>query len=373
VVDAWRARARHGDRADLLFAALHRCDPLADEAARGLSPGALDAALRGDLRSASPALRQLVDHAAQIPEWVDRERADEAGALFFRSGPAGGITLGAKSLIAGYCSPGGNKPLAFSGQLEARVSGRLAETGRFVVLTNTPGMLEPFAEGWRVTLRVRLMHARVRQLLRRSGRWRDDLWGAPINQHDMAATALLFSVVFLEGIRDFGVHVTPEEAEGYVHLWRWSSWLMGVDEELLPQSEAEGAALVDIIESTQAPPDDDARRLAAALLESPRGALQGRGGRIAEWQIAMGQGFCRALLGDDLADALHLPRTRWRRIVPAVRTALETSRRVLPHAVRRHLAHRAEARGRRYWDRNVELGLAGAAPRFALPAALRGA
>ncbi|MEZ4249513.1 MAG: hypothetical protein R3B99_14890 [Polyangiales bacterium] len=45
----------------------------------------------------------------------------------------------------------------------------------------------------------------MRRLLLRSERWKSELWGAPINQHDMAATSLLFSVVFLSGIRQFGV------------------------------------------------------------------------------------------------------------------------------------------------------------------------
>src|SRR5690606_6100879 len=148
--------------------------------------------------------------------WVDWTRVDRAGKLFFRSGPAGGITLGAKSLVGGYCSPGGNKPLAFSGALESQVSRRLAETGRFVVATNTAGALRPGGEAWAITLRVRLMHAQVRRLLLRSGRWRSELWGAPINQHDMAATSLLFSVVFLSGLRELGVPVTREEAEDYV-------------------------------------------------------------------------------------------------------------------------------------------------------------
>ncbi len=364
---------RFGAVAERLFDALQEEDPLADEAVAALDgrpPEVLDAALRGDLVEAPNALRRLVDACAVLPAWLDAERAEAAGRLLFRSGPAGGITLGAKSLIAGYCSPGGNKPLAFSGQLEAQVSRRLAETGRFVALTCTRGALRPFAEGWRVTLRVRLMHARIRRLLWRSGRWSREAWGAPINQHDMVATSLLFSVVFLDGVRSFGVPVDRQEGDGFVHLWRWSGWLTGAREELLPRDEAEGGRLMELIALTQGPPDEDSRRLANALLESPRGA-PGQFDRLTEWHVALGQGFCRALLGESLADQLGLPRTRWRHVVPAIRTVLTVGHRLTPEPVRRRLAERSVARGERYWERNVELGLAGAAPRFDLPVALR--
>ena len=96
-------------------------------------------------------------------------------------------------------------------------------------------------------------------LLRRSGRWDAARWGAPINQHDMAATALLFGVVFVEGVRQFGVPVSRAEAEDYVHLWRLSSWLMGVEEALLPADEAACRRQAELIELTQGPPDEDAR------------------------------------------------------------------------------------------------------------------
>lgn len=379
VVNAETARARFPRRADELFDALYEMDPLADACAEAIARARehaerwiADGCAGRTSPDAPPAVRAYFEAAGQIPSWVDWDRVDRAGRLFFRSGPAGGITLGAKSLVGGYCSPGGNKPLAFSGALEGQVSRRLAETGRFVVATNTPGALRPGGDAWAITLRVRLMHATVRRLLLRSGRWTSELWGAPINQHDMAATSLLFSVVFLSGIRDFGVPVTRDEAEDYVHAWRLSGWLMGVRDELLPWTEAEGLALGELIQLTQGPVDDDGRRLVEALLESPRGTLQGRAGgaRLEQWQIELGRGFCRALVGDTLADELHLPKTAWRFAVPAVRLGVGIARKLLPAPLRDPA--RFEARGRRYWERNVEVGLQGLPARFALPTGLSG-
>ncbi|MCB9604299.1 MAG: DUF2236 domain-containing protein [Sandaracinus sp.] len=379
VENATTARARFPRDADRLFDALYEMDPLADACAdalaqnRGEAEGWIAAGCAGhDLAEAPRAVREYFETAGRMPSWVDWERVDRAGRLFFRAGPAGGITLGAKALVGGYCSPGGNKPLAFSGALEGQVSRRLAETGRFVVATNTPGALRPGGEAWAITLRVRLMHAQVRRLLLRSERWKSELWGAPINQHDMAATSLLFSVVFLSGIRQFGVPVSQDEAEDYVHAWRVSGWLMGVREDLLPRSEAEGLALGELIQLTQGPPDEDGRRLVAALLESPRGAMQGKPGasQIEGWQIAMGRGFCRTLVGPQLADELALPTNGWRFVIPTVRAGVAVARKVLPASVRD--PERWEARGRKYWERNVEVGLQGTPAKFALPGALGG-
>ncbi|HJL24964.1 MAG TPA: oxygenase MpaB family protein [Polyangiaceae bacterium LLY-WYZ-15_(1-7)] len=379
VVNAAEARARFGTEADALFAALARTDPLADACAEALAgrleaPAWLAAGCAGDDPEDAPStVRAFFAAARALPAWADLPRADRGGRLLFRAGVAGGITLGAKSLVAGYCSPGGNKPLVFSGALEGQVQRRLAETGRFVVATCTPGGLHPGGEAWGITLRVRLMHAQVRRLLRRSGRWDAARWGAPINQHDMAATALLFGVVFVEGVRQFGVPVSRAEAEDYVHLWRLSSWLMGVEEALLPADEAACRRQAELIELTQGPPDEDARRLVRALLESPRGTLQAKGSaeRLADWHVALGEGFCRALVGDARADALGLPRTPARFVVPTSRAILRTAQKALPRAARARAAARFEAFGRRYWARNLEMGLAGVPAAFRLPDALR--
>ena len=68
-------------------------------------------------------------------------------------------------------------------------------------------------EGFAITVKVRLMHAQVRKLLLQSGKWREDLWSLPINQHDMLATVLLFSSILIDGYRTIGFRVTTSEAE----------------------------------------------------------------------------------------------------------------------------------------------------------------
>src|ERR1019366_7251220 len=100
-----------------------------------------------------------------------------------------------------------------------------------------------------------LIHAQVRRMIVKSGRWDFEAWGEPINQHDLVGTALLFSLVVLEGLRQLGAHIAPEEAQAYMHLWRYSSHLMGVDPELMPTSEAEARSVGDLLAATVGEPD----------------------------------------------------------------------------------------------------------------------
>jgi hypothetical protein len=215
------------------------------------------------------------------------------------------------------------------------------------------------------------MHAQVRRLLLASGRWSHEEWAHPINQHDMLATILLFSNVFVDGIRRFGVHVTPEEADDYQHLFRWVGELIGVEPALLPASHAEATRLAGFIDLTQGPPDDDSRALVAAMLERPlRVASTPRELRRAQRQVAVATGLCRSLIGDELADQLGLPRDRHRHWALGVRmtlNVLESARRGVPR-----LNDLVRALGSRYWDLTVSQGLGGVPARYDLPERLSG-
>src|SRR5205823_697063 len=121
--------------------------------------------------SAPPALRDFFAETARVPAWVDWTTIDHAGAVLHRAGVLGGLVLGAMSLPLGYASPGGNKPLVFSGRLTEQAPRRLNETSRFVQAVCLPRGMRPGADGLKITLKVRIMHAHVRRMLLRSGKW----------------------------------------------------------------------------------------------------------------------------------------------------------------------------------------------------------
>jgi hypothetical protein len=378
LVHIQEARARFGERANRLAGLLSEGDGLADaavEALAQLSPAAREALLSNALSLESPGrlpkpVASFREALLEVPFWVDAPRAARGGAVLLRTGIFGGFVLAFRSLILGYCSPAGNKPLVFSGRLRASASRRISETGKFVQSVCLPLGLLPGAPGFVATARVRLMHAQVRRLLQASPKWDGAAWGEPINQLDMAGTVLLFSLVVVDGLRRFGFKFSAEEVSDVLHLWRTVGWLLGVRQDLLASTEAEARELWDLTRLTQGPPDADSTELAQALVESPLLQARTQAERTrAEGVVALGYGLSRFLLDEGYADALGMPRNGWRFIVPALRGLVSTAGRVLgrlPGSERLRL----EA-GLLYWQHVVEVGLKDEDATFALPSALR--
>lgn len=359
--------------------ALLRRDPLADavvEAFATQPPGRGFALLeqglaegRDALPEAPKALLTFLDTLDQAPPWRDSARREAGAAALLRSGAAAGIVLGMKSLVLGYASPAGNKALMFSGQLQEKTPRRLAETSRFVQAVSQPGGMERYGQGLAITVKVRIMHAQVRRLIDRSGRWQPEAFGEPINQHDMLATVILFSAALVEGLRKLGYAVSAREADDISHLWREVGLRMGVEDALLPETHAKALSLAERIQAAQAPPDDDSRALVAALFSSrPHMARTPKEKKVAERRAGVMQALCRHLIGDRLADELGVVRNRWAGVTLAVKPALALAARVNRLPGVRQAAARA---GNAYWTAAVAEVLGDAEAAFAPPESLR--
>jgi len=371
------ARQRFGDRVDRLGRHLWQSDEPADRVidaiawvGKGEGWRMFERGLRGDrIPDAPVAMRELIEEAAYVPAWVDWSTADRGGALLMRAGALGGAVLGARSLVLGYASPGGNKPLVFSGRLKEQAARRLNETARFVQAVSRPAGMRPFADGWQITLKVRLIHAQVRKMILESGRWDAEAWGAPANQHDLAGTTLLFSASIIDGLRKLGMQISADEAESYIHLWRWVGRTIGVHADVLPASEPEAMRLADLIGTTMGEPDQDSRDLTRALFDSAyEGCDTKEKIREAQRNVMFGRVVCRELIGDELADKLDVPRQPFRHAMPMMKRLVRTMERVtraVPFGERS-----AVAMGTQYWDRVVEIGLQGATYEFPLPKSL---
>jgi len=371
-----RARRRHGARADFYVSFLLRSDELADavvEAFEALPPGhgqaLLDRALDHGIRAvpeAPPPLRALFAQVDEVPEWVDWETLRLGARTYQRTGVAGSLVLSAFSLMNGYHSHAAAKPLLFTGQLDRMARRRLAETGQFVAATCQVDGLRRFAPGFKTTIRVRIVHAWVRRCLLRSAWWRSDAWGLPINQADMAATNLAFSVAVLFGTRRLGFRFTQAEGDSVIQLWRYSGFLSGIDVGLLCSSEAEAMEWADLVDLVQPGPDEGSRRLAHALrrvtYERAETPLQGL---VAEVLARYHDGVTRAVAGDQVADDLGIGNAAWKYAVPLTRallTPLELLRERLPGATTL-----SALAGNLVWTRAVAQELRGKPARFAPP------
>ncbi len=369
------SKARYGDLTDLLVRALRMTDPLADavvasfaELGAGRGRAMLEQALERGIESvpdAPPSLRALFEQIDSVPAWVDLERCDLGARVYRRVSFGGVLTLSAYSLMAGYHSAAAIKPLSFTGGLTERAPRRLAETGRYVVETSREGGLRRDGEGLRIAVRVRVMHAQVRRMLRASGRWDDQAWGAPINQADMAITAMEFSSMVLRGCRTLGYVFEPEESAAVMHLFRYAAYLMGVDAALLPllETEAQARRYEELVRFTIDGPDADSLELADALraafvtgARTPLEALRAISLR------PLHDGLVWTLCGDRVAAELGMERPWLRNLVPIAALgigAVERLRRLVPV-----LDDLLVEQGGRALEEQIARALAGAEPSF---------
>lgn len=357
-----QARERYGSLVGRMVHFLDVGDPVADallERTRHWPRVRLfrrvEQAIRGG--EVDPELEPLMEQVRTVPAWVDFEQLDRGSRFFMSSHALGGMVLGARSLVLGYASPAGNKPLVLSGRLEKGVNRRLAETSKFVYDVCKPGGMRPARDGVVAAIQVRLIHAKVRQMIRDKCEWNDQ-WGVPINQHDMLGTVHLFGLILVEGLEKLGVRPTAREADDYVALWRYIGYLLGVDQELLPASRAEAERTYGFIELTQGEPDDDARKLTEIFLNAPAEAPEdGDHASAARPNVAVGYALARELLGDERADQLGIPRTPLQLALPVIRTFVKRLNRLRQREFGSELA--AEY-GERYWEWVLESQPSGA-------------
>ena len=221
------------------------------------------------IASPPPALRDFFAIVDARPSWVDPDRMSSGARASGISGLTGMDTLRDLGLVAGYQASAINRALILTKALEKGPQRRLAETTKWWIDCTRPGGMERYAAGFQTTLQVRLIHGLVRRHVRAMPQWDESFYGVPVNQGDMHATYLAFSVIFLFGQRLLGVPLTRREGDDVMHLWRYIGWLLGVDERWLVDSEQEGRVALYQNLLAQSPADDSSRQLGAAVVDEP--------------------------------------------------------------------------------------------------------
>lgn len=259
-----------GDELDALRAGLTRRDEVAASLVRapGLAVRDLHRALATGPDAAGPApVRAFFDAVEKRPAWVD-DRLLARGAQACRAfGMDAGLVLAYGSLLGGYRTGAALEPLVRTGRLTGgETLRRIRETSIWWRAVTAPGGLATGAEGWRLTLHVRVMHALVNARLEADPAWAWGERGTPINQYDLASTLGVFSTSFLLHLRLLGVRVAKADGAAVMHLWSYVGWLMGVDDAWLPRTERQGRRLLYHFLAYDPPPDANTVALAGALL-----------------------------------------------------------------------------------------------------------
>lgn len=338
-----RARRRAPELADEYARHLSIADPLADDAVEALAgvraghrfiQAGMDRDENG-LAGAPTALREFFEHVETPPGWW-RPEAVHAGCRAFHANsdlfiPAFFVVTlrNAATMIS--------KAFYATGRVRTEHGlRRIRQNTRHFIEIMLPGALNRDNEGWKLSVRIRLVHAQVRRLLRRYGEWDPATFGVPISSAHVGLSAANFSASMLQEAQRLGAKLDAEARAGFMQTWRYASWLVGTPEALLFEGdEAATLEFRDVAVACEPTPNEESAVIANRLVQAlplvagltdaaERDHFEKHAYRVS-----------RALLGHRLADQLDFPRMatagllRWMRFK---RRAHDSLHRMAPRA-----------------------------------------
>lgn len=292
--------------ADAAIAALAGVD--AREVARFIKAG-MDETDSAALRDAPPPLVEFFEHSATAPGWLDLRALEPGIRLFHRNTNMvlGGMVGG--TLVEGF-STNISKSFFITGRVRDQGVRRLKQNNRHMLEIFIPGGLERYGDGWKLSVRIRLVHAQVRRLLAGSGDWDEAAWGAPLSAAHVGFAITAFSARLLQHMSALGAEYTDDEAAGFMQVWRYSGHLMGIPESILFNDMADALALYEIGRLCEPAPEAESASMANSLVNSAplvAGITDPAERRALAKYVYR---ISRALIGHTLADQLNYPRTR---------------------------------------------------------------
>jgi ER-bound oxygenase mpaB/B'/Rubber oxygenase, catalytic domain len=228
-------------------------------------------------------LQRYVGAASPLPDWAEPDRILRAQGLFMDYGALSVTMLFCASLPECYVVPDLAAVLHATGQLEERAEHRVRATGAMVFpVMMLGGLTTPDGAGIAQILKVRLIHATVRNLILRDSPdvavarmrfadaaefsglipplatvqpgdsmssalhalgWDLKRFALPNNQEELAYTLLTFSYVFLRSLRRLGIPLGPEQERDYLHAWNVAGHFLGIRRELMVETMEEAGEL----------------------------------------------------------------------------------------------------------------------------------
>ena len=300
------------------------------------------AGIEGDIGTLAPAPRPLRYFFGGIapgpPGWFDPDLAAAARRAFHGHTDAFVTAFFVVTLRNQATSIG--KSFHATGRVASgQRSRRIRQNTRHFIEIMRPGSLEDRGDGWKLSVRIRLVHAQVRRLIRRSGKWDESVYGAPLSAAHMGLASANFSATMLSEAARLGARLDTSTRRGFMLIWRYASLLAGTPEALLFEGdEARTADLCRIARICEPPPGEESRLVATTLFEALPDIAGKTGPAERRDMIERAQRVSRALLGRELADGIGIP---WRPTfgllasMRARRQALAALRLVAPGAAAR--------------------------------------
>ena len=258
------------------------------------------------LRKAPKALRDFFADLRD-PEWLDHE-AFRPGVRVFHAN----ADLMLVAFVTGVLVEGFSTMIAKSFNITQRVastSRRLRQNNRQLMEIFHPGGLQRDGDGWKLSVRVRFVHSRIRTLLARSDVWDTDAWGTPLSAAHLGLAISVFSKRLLDYSQKIGATYNEEEKASVLAVWRYSGYLMGIPESILYTDGDDAQAIYTIGYLCEPPPDQDSADVANMLIRSIPAVANMEDPVEQRKTMALAYRLSRALIGRQRAADFQYPRS----------------------------------------------------------------
>ena len=258
-----------------------------------------------EIRKAPDAIREFFEFCYDVPDWVDLDSYQDGCRMFHRNtrlvlaGMVGGV------LIEGFATNIA-KSFFLTGRLRDKGVRRLQQNNRHMVEIFMPDGMRVFNDGWAYSVRIRLVHAKVRRLISLSSEWDDEALGIPISSANLGLALASFSARLIYHIQRLGASFKAGEREAFMSIWRYSGYLMGIPESILFTSEDEANEIFRVGHICEPSPSFESIALASSIINSAplfAGMTQPKDRQNMAHYISM---VSRALIGDQIADDLMI-------------------------------------------------------------------
>ena len=292
-------------------------DPEADELMEELAPlgqeelgRLIEIGMNGDeqaLREAPAVLREFFESCAAPPDWLDLPGHTPGIRMFHRNSSLMLGAMVAGTLVEGFATNIA-KSFFITGKIRDQGIRRLKQNNRHMFEIFLPGGLERDGDGWKLSVRIRLVHAMVRRLLDGSDDWDEEAWGTPVSAAHTGFAITAFSARSLRHLKRLGAQFTDEERASFMQVWRYSGHLMGIPETILFRDEADALETFRVGLACEPDAELESISLANALVNSSpliAGVTEPAERRkLAHYVYRVS----RALIGPQVADQLMFPR-----------------------------------------------------------------
>ncbi|WP_433590624.1 oxygenase MpaB family protein [Nocardia sp. CA-145437] len=214
----------------------------------------LNQALTHGIDSLDDPLPELVNLFALLddpPGWYDPDLWEYGRRLWINVSLAGKMAMGVQDFMGTFVGAEVASAVGRTGRFVRDPYRRGLESSVWFRSVTAPGALDRRNPIFHDTVRVRLMHAQVRAMLRRA--WGDEHFaehGNPISNATTMGAAVTFGLSPICFDHAHGRRSTTRQLDAVMHYWAYIAHVFGVADELIPRTAAEGMEQADFMVAT---------------------------------------------------------------------------------------------------------------------------